>query len=249
MIDCFQFFDELDLLEIRLNSMAPYVERFVLCECPVTHSGNPKHLYFEENKDRFKDFNITHLIVDDYERLLGCSPWKMENYQRDYLINGIKDVDPDEIILISDLDEIPNMEIYNDSDEGVFIQKVYYYALNIYSYRKNWKGTVAVKRKNISTVNNIRFSRSSFDRIPGFGGWHFSTLGSADKVIHKIESFAHQELNTNDIKNKIEHNITNFIDPYGRGKLVLEMPSGPKWLLDNKERYRNLFYGEVGYGV
>ena len=97
MIDCFPFFNELDLLEVRLNSLAPYVKKFVLCEMSVTHSGKPKPLYFQESKDRFKDFNITHLIAPPYYG----DPWSTEHYQREYLMNGLHDIDNEEIFFSS----------------------------------------------------------------------------------------------------------------------------------------------------
>lgn len=239
-IDCFSFFNELDLLEIRLNSLAPYVDRFVLSECPVTHTGKPKHLYFEENKDRFRDFNITHLIVSGYQ--IGRSPWKIEKYQREYLMNGVMDVDPECIILLSDVDEIPDLEA-NKNGTGTFTQKLYYYYLNTYTGNSS-SGTVAIRKKDITTLNYIKTRRiDSANRIYD-GGWHFSTLAPVGNIIDKIESFAHHELNTPNIKNKISENLDNLVDPYNRNsdRFKIEMPSGPKWLLDNKDKYDHLFY-------
>jgi len=245
VIDCFPFFNELDLLEIRLNSLAPYVDRFVLSECPVTHTGKPKPLYFEENKDRFKDFDITHLVVKDYEGLIGRNPWKLEKYQRGYLMNGIREVDPECIILISDVDEIPNLEV-NKNSIGTFVQKLYYYYLNTYTGSPS-SGTVAIRKKDITSLNYIRGIRigSIFRRIYD-GGWHFSTSAPLGNIIEKIESFAHHELDVPEIKSKISENLDNLVDPYNRNpdKFKVEMPSGPKWLLDNKEKYDHLFYKE-----
>ncbi len=244
MIDCFPFFNELDLLEIRLNSLAPYVERFVLSECPVTHTGKPKPLYFEENKNRFKDFNITHLVVTEYEGLIGKNPWKLEKYQREYLMNGIVDVDPECIILLSDLDEIPDLENHIGVT-GTFVQRLYYYYLNVYT-GSPCSGAVAIRRKDILNLNWVRAYRvgHSFPRIYD-GGWHFSTLVS-DNVFNKLESFAHQEFNIPEVKDKINENIDNLLDPYGRTNIrfKVEMPSGPKWLLNNKNKYEHLFYKE-----
>jgi len=249
MIDCFPFFNELDLLEIRLNSLAPYIERFVLCESTRTFSGNTKPLYFEENKDRYKDFNITHLIEDggmtkDAGKNKGDA-WRRENYQREFLMNGLVDVDPETMILISDLDEIPNLEGYN-CEEGVFRQKLYYYYLNCFTGMNRWHGTIAVRRKNIPTLNILRDNRDKMPIAVGNGGWHFSTLGTPENIVYKIESFAHIELNIPNVKDKISYNQTNLIDPYHRNprKYAIEMPSGPKWLLENKDRYKHLFYEE-----
>jgi beta-1,4-mannosyl-glycoprotein beta-1,4-N-acetylglucosaminyltransferase len=262
MIDCFTFFNELDLLEIRLNSLAPFVEKFVLCECAVTYSGNPKPLFFLENKSRFKDFNITHLIVDHPEKylkdakkedpLFHYSPrnisrdaWLLENDQREYLMNGIKDVGPETIILISDLDEIPDLTTYIEGMEGPFRQKLYYYYFNTFTGKKNWKGTIACRKKNIPTLNSLRDNRW---RVAPVGlGWHFSTLGSIDNIRYKIESYAHIEHNTEMRKKKIAENMVNLLDPYDRNAdhLIVEMPSGPEWLVKNKEKYEHMFYKSI----
>jgi len=244
LIDCFKFFNELDLLEIRLNSLAPYVERFVLSECPVTQTGLPKPMYFAENRERFKDFNITHLVANDYEKYRDENAWIMEHYQRENLMNGIQNVDPETMILISDLDEIPDLESYDGVTEGVFRQRLYYYHLNTYTRTSNWKGTVAICRKNITTLTNLRNRRWKMNSIAR--GWHFSHLGSIEHIVNKITSCAHKEFNTPEVKERVPDNVKNLLDPYNRNtrKLSIGMPSGPKWLLDNKEKYEHLFYKE-----
>ncbi len=252
MIDCFMFFNELDLLEIRLNSLAPYVERFVLCESMFTHSGKPKLLYFQDNKERFKDFNITHLICEggmtlDAGKNRG-DPWRRENYQREFLMKGIEDVDPEAMVLFSDLDEIPNLEIYR-GNEGVFRQRMYYYYLNSYAGVNNWKGTIAVRKKNITTLNKLRDARNRTPLV-GCDGWHFSTLGTVENIIYKIESFAHYDLDRPEVKALIAENREKLWDPYRRHwgrtprNCSIEMPSGPKWLLDNKDRYSHMFWSK-----
>jgi beta-1,4-mannosyl-glycoprotein beta-1,4-N-acetylglucosaminyltransferase len=259
IIDCFPFFNELDLLEIRLNSLAPYVDRFVLTEMPVTHSGNPKPLYFEENKERYKDFPITHIIVEDDKNYViekgkySGNAWRLEHYQRECLMQGLTGCDPEDIILLSDLDEIPNLIEWN-GNEGAFKQKLYYYYLNCFTNTGLWKGTQAYKYKNIKTLTHVRNHRNSNPTVLINGGWHFSTIGSADQIRYKIESFAHTELDTDYFKENLEENIKNLKDPYERApagwdsypeyKFTIEMPNGPQWLLDNKERYPDLFYAE-----
>jgi len=252
MIDCFPFFNELDLLEVRLNSLAPYVKKFVLCEMSVTHSGKPKPLYFQESKDRFKGFNITHLIAPPYYG----DPWSTEHYQREYLMNGLHDVDNEEIILLSDADEIPDLSQYDCKTEGSFKQKMYYYYFNLYIGVDNWKGTVALRKKNMlalretKPLNKMRNLREKFPIISDSNGWHFSTLGTIKDIIYKIESFAHIELDKNEFKSKLEERRSRLEDPYNCGapnwrqaplSLVIEEPSGPKWLLENKDRYPHLW--------
>lgn len=249
LVDTFLFFNELDLLEIRLHALAPYVRKFVLAECPITHSGKPKPLFFQENKERFKDFPIEHLIVP----ITSGTSWVLEHYQREYLMKGIEDADPEEIILLSDMDEIPNMKGYEFGKEGAFKQKMYYYYLNIWTGTL-WKGTIARKKKNIVKLNRVRNRRNGYPTIVFDGGWHFSTLGTTEQIIYKIESFAHIELDKPEFKDRIDDNRKNLQDPYNRGaanwgkrdyRLRLEMPNGPDWLLENKEKFAHLFYGDL----
>ncbi|MCX6702002.1 MAG: hypothetical protein NTX96_02280 [Candidatus Zambryskibacteria bacterium] len=240
IIDCFTFFNELDLLEIRLHALAPYVDRFVLVESPITHAGNPKPLFFEENKDRFKDFNITHLVSPPMK---GGS-WEIEINQRGYILNGIKDADPEDIILVSDVDEIPDLKQY-DGREGIFILDLFYYYFNCFT-GDTIKGTIALKKKNIHILNleidHLRKYRRATKEVVG-KGWHFSVLGSPEQIKYKIESFAHQEFNNQKFKNEIEENRKNLINPYypEQKKFFIKMPSGPEWLLQNKEKYPDLW--------
>lgn len=241
MIDCFLFFNELDLLEIRLNALKPYVSRFVLCECPVTHTGKPKSLYFKKQRSRFSKFNITHLIVEGYEKFLGEDPWLLENYQREYLQNGIASVPDNEFILLSDIDEIPNLENFKNQ-ECVFRQKLYYYYFNVYSGIDKWHGTIAIKKRHAKNLNDIRNRRNRITPMIQDGGWHFSTLAPLKNILQKLESFAHTEFNTEEHRKRMVDNFTFLKDPYNRNNsLVIEDPSGPEWLLENKERYQHLW--------
>ena len=254
MIDCMMFYNELDLLEIKLHAHAPYVDRFVICECPVTHSGKEKPLYYEENKSRFKEFNITHLVVDDYAEYMNWFPGegiaercssaqKIENHQRDFLINGIQDVGPETIILISDADEILNLQEYK-GEEGAFLQEYYCYYLNV--FMKRGRGPIAIKKKHLSNFEGMTDARSKMkhDRITGTG-WHFTCLGTTEMILEKIGACYHQNFNTDEVRVKLNLTRDALMDPYLRRryntKFVVQMPTGPQWLLDNKDRYSHLF--------
>ena len=114
--DCFSFFNELDLLEIRLHTLDKVVDKFILAESPLTHTGNPKPLYYAENKARFAKFNdrIIHVVVEDFpERPTGATDremaWIRENWQRNALVRGLPpNVRDDDVLIVSDLDEIPH---------------------------------------------------------------------------------------------------------------------------------------------
>lgn len=113
--DCFPFFHELDLLEIRLNELDSVVDRFVLCEAPITFKGNPKPLHFAENRDRFKPFlhKITHVVIDDMPigRANASAHWKRQKFQRNAIRRGLLDAAPDDLVILSDVDEIPRASV------------------------------------------------------------------------------------------------------------------------------------------
>lgn len=113
--DCFTFYNELDLLELRLNILNDKVDFFVLVEASKTHSGEDKDLIFEANKKRFDKFldKIVHIKIDDMPKLMNGNRWALENFQRNAIMRGLSDCKYDDIVIISDLDEIPNLENIN----------------------------------------------------------------------------------------------------------------------------------------
>lgn len=108
LYDCFTFFNELDLLEIRLNILNDSVDKFVIVEATRTQNNKEKCLYFEENKARFAKFEdkIIHVVVKEFPQKL--EQWTIENYQRNEIMRGLVNCKDDDVIIISDLDEIPN---------------------------------------------------------------------------------------------------------------------------------------------
>src|SRR5215831_14334612 len=108
--DCFPFFNELDILEIRLHELYRDVDTFVLVEAPWTHQGDPKPLFFEENKRRFKRFlpQIRHVVVPDQPKT--DDPWVRERYQRECIRLGLADVRSGDLVIVSDADEIVRRE-------------------------------------------------------------------------------------------------------------------------------------------
>jgi beta-1,4-mannosyl-glycoprotein beta-1,4-N-acetylglucosaminyltransferase len=243
--DCFTFFNELDLLEIRLNVLNDVVDRFVLVEATKAHSGKDKPLYFNDNKERYKPFQhkIIHVIVDEYP---GCtSPWAYENHQRNAILRGLAKAQPDDAIMISDMDEIPQpdlVRVFAQTETVIlFIQKLYYYYLNYLNVSSpDWPlGTKLFPyRYFLGDESKIKTTYSEF-LLPELNqgvtptkmrfdenvtmirsaGWHFSYLGGTEAIIKKIQSTAHQEFNKE--KNKDPEEILAQIrsgkDIFGRG--------------------------------
>tara|TARA_B110000971_G_C19922094_1_gene459705 strand:- start:70 stop:876 length:807 start_codon:yes stop_codon:yes gene_type:complete len=264
IFDCFTYFDEKHLAEIRLNILKDYVDYFVICEAKENFKGVPKKLNFPLEK--FKDIRhkIIYVILEKFPKL--NSAWETQNYQRNYLINGLTNADKNDLILFSDADEIPNPKIlqeYNRNYEdnvGIFIQKFFYYKLNLNvpSYSE-WEGTRSCKKKNLRSfgwlrnetkIKNLKYGFWRIDKYKNIakivnGGWHFSFLGNADFIASKIKSYAHSEYDKEEYTNldKINLRIKNMIDPFDRNKKLLKISidsSYPDYIINNQDRYKDL---------
>ena len=260
--DCFTFFNELDLLEIRLNVLNDYTDYFVLVEATKTFTGNDKPLYYQENKERFKQFEnkIIHIVVDTYPD--STNPWILEHHQRNAIARGFVNCKDDDIILISDLDEIPRPELINKYKEidGVklFEQHESHYYLNcIYNKKKNWLlGTKMLTYQEYKhffdnemqkfenplfenlnqgvTPSRIRYYKKTY-HIPN-GGWHFTYLGSAENIKYKLESFSHSEI-VEEGKSKLEY-LKKALKQHKGYTIVPIDDFFPEYILKNQEKYR-----------
>ena len=160
VFDCFPFYDELDILEIRLNVLIEVVDYFVLVESSRTFTGNKKPLHSLENKQRFSDFlhKIRHVVVDDSEYIEDCMVWQREFDQKNAVFRGIKGCGKEDFIIVFDVDEIPDPRIVKDivTQDANFIaiikQPCFYYYLNCKSTEVFDKAKIA-KFKNIKSPN------------------------------------------------------------------------------------------------
>src|ERR1700722_9865012 len=109
--DCFTFFNELELLELRLHELAGVVDKFVLVEATETHTNKPKPLYYQENRARFSAFHDKIIHVTHAKMLKSSDTWIPETFQRNCIGRGLKDCRPDDFVLVSDLDEIPRADV------------------------------------------------------------------------------------------------------------------------------------------
>ena len=148
IIDAVTLFNELDLLELRLSELAPVVDRFVIVEANRTHKGTLKPLYYAENKARFAEWHdkIVHVVCplgDDGDGLPAIRRREMQ--QRNSILEGIRDCADDDILLISDCDELPRSHLIpthlDDGMIAVYLQKLYYYNLNTFAPDRPWPGT------------------------------------------------------------------------------------------------------------
>lgn len=245
--DCFTFFNELELLELRLNELNNIVDYFVLVESTKTFTGKDKELYYDKNSWLFEKFKpkIIHIIVQDMPET--SDPWTREYFQRNAILRGLGNCSPDDLILISDVDEIPNKnQIKGNISEKpmAFDQNCYFYFLNCLS-NEEWYGTVMVKYRHLTSPQDLRNKKNKLRKIKS-GGWHFSYLGGVEKIKAKIESFAHSEFNTEKYKNEeklLQHlrEGSDLFDRQGiRYKFVDIDKSYPDYLLENINKFSAL---------
>jgi beta-1,4-mannosyl-glycoprotein beta-1,4-N-acetylglucosaminyltransferase len=257
--DCFQYFNEDHMVDLRLNILDEYVDYFVISESTKTHQGEPKKINFDINNfSKFKD-KIIFIIADynkevDFQNHLGGeSP--VEQHQRNCLIKGIENALPDDLIILSDSDEIPDLsKIKNINKKKKFVafsQKMYMYKLNLQNIEEsNWIGSRITKKKYVTSMQslrNLKFKNYPFWRLDKYnlqiinGGWHFSFMQTPQKILKKIKSFSHGEFNNQNINEKmIEEKIINNEDIFGRGitlKKVELDSSYPIYILNNKNNF------------
>lgn len=280
--DAFLFFNELEILNLRMNILNDVVDYFVIVESTITFSSKPKELFFNENKhlfDKFKD-KIIHVVIDDspssfdkINYIIDCktkedllknkilkhvdeSPnwprhetqWGIETYQRESIVKGLIECNDEDIIIISDVDEIPNpdeiikLKNSNINDVFEFKQNMYFYYVNMLK-ETNWSGPKACSFKKLKDIslNSLRQNKHTTTIINN-GGWHFSFMGGEKKVIDKLEAYAHQEFNTTYYKDNVKNNINNNMDPFFRSRLSkVEIDNSyPRYLLDNLNFYKHM---------
>ena len=234
IIDCFIFYNELELLNYRLNILNDVVDYFVLVESTNTHSGKDKELYFKNNIKRFSKFKnkIIHVIVDDFPytkniNINNNEQWINEKFQRNCITRGLEKLklNNNDIITICDLDEIPDPTVLlqlknNNQDIEIKIIELDFYYYNLNSKRREkWYHTKILsynKFKELNTTcDNIRFINAP---VINKAGWHLSYFGDAEFIKNKLVNFAHQEYNNEQYTNieTVQEKIYNCTDLFGR---------------------------------
>ena len=199
VFDCFTFNDELLLLEFRLRLLDEEVDRFVLVEADTTHQGNPKELYFLNNRDRFAPWlaKISHVVVRDMP--IATDPWVPENFQRRAALRGLQDARPSDIAIISDADEIPDPRIVGrlaeePPDEPVALEMdLSYYCVDLRVVGP-WSFARACLVRDLGDPQALRDAKG-LKALPR-SGWHLSWLSAVSEPGRKLAAFAHTEYNT-----------------------------------------------------
>ena len=224
IFDCTMFFDENMMYDLRLNLLNDYVDKFVVVESLYTHRGNKKKQNFNiEDYKKFKD-KIIYILIDeepndlyeindekdkDNEGLKRLNTLKRIKLQYNSLAKGIKEANPDDLIILSDCDEIPNLKNIKNSlnnDILVFKQQLYYFKFNFLYKNYDWFGSKACKKKLLKTFEWLRYVKSkkyAFWRIDTMfsntkyknikiiedGGWHFTKIKKPEDIFYTLSNF------------------------------------------------------------
>jgi len=228
IFDCFMYFDEDVVLDLRLNYLSKYIDKFVIIESRYNHKGDKREPQFNLKKfQKFKE-KIIYILIDkepdgieevndndgheEKSRKFILNAIKRENFQRNIISQGVVDADDNDWILVSDLDEIPNLEKNDlktfESPLVFFKQHMIYYKFNLMLENYSWLGTKACKKKNLKTpqwLRNIKDRSYPWWRIDTYfsnvkyinikiieqGGWHFSYIKNPEDIEKKLKSYLH----------------------------------------------------------
>ena len=258
--DCFPFFNELDILEIRLNVLYETVDYFVITEADKTHTGKAKEYLFEQNKERFSKFldKIIYIKVDDLPDLESSktssdgNKWLYENYQRDAIMRGLENCKPDDIVIISDCDEIPNPEAVKKYRKGIcslrqlrfgFSYNSLYITIPFCKSAKICRFKDLINPKKSIKEKDKKYCLYSKYGLPTYlrfvkgkklknGGWHFSYIGNVEE----------QQVNTinNNTDSALLRKIQNNEDILERGDIFANLVISdifPDYFVSNAGKY------------
>lgn len=245
--DCFMLFNELDLLEIRLNILNEHVDKFVIGESTQTFSGKEKSLNFKANLSRFSNWKDKIIYVEieptDHE-----SAFERAHFQKESLLGALNSMslNDDDVVYFGDLDEIWKPQEVDD--------KVYKLRQLNYSYYLNnrsseqWIGTIVGEYKNIKE-KGFNWNRANPSHYKDDGGWHFTNVGGLEQVLMKIEAYDHQEFNNEEVKTNLKARIENGEDYVGRNFdwqgspffFHIDESELPMYILSTKDKWKKLF--------
>ena len=247
IIDCTTYYSEDLMLDVRFNILNEHVDKFIIAESKFSHSGKEKPLNFNINNfPKFKH-KIQYLVIENepegIDKNNNSSAVKRMNsllrinQSYDYMMNAIKDASDDDLICLSDNDEIPNFdsEVFKNSNKDIFIfkQLFFYYKFNLFYDLMPWYGTKACKKKKLVSLSWLRnlknkqyplwrldtlFSKTKQTnlQIVENGGWHFTNLKTAEEIHTKLSNFGHHNefdvsgVTVKDIQECIDNRIVNY---------------------------------------
>ena len=234
--DCITFFDENLLTNLRFEILKDVVDYFIVCESKFDHKRREKDINFSLINKDLKN-KVKHLVINE-PFPSNLNYWQIEEFQREKLLEAIKEVNPEDFIMYSDSDEIPNPDILKNINlkkkYGIFLQNFYVYNLDTFNhYETPWEGTRICMKKNLKSITYLRkkIKKSNLKKpfwkihiskdIECFnnGGWHFNNFYSPEKISIKLKTYQHIEFaperfSAPDVINK---KIKNLEDLFERG--------------------------------
>jgi beta-1,4-mannosyl-glycoprotein beta-1,4-N-acetylglucosaminyltransferase len=250
VIDCFTFYNELEILELRLKELYDVVDKFILVEAEKTHKGENKRFVFEENQWRFKQWMDKIVHVKVYYPSHINDAWGREKFQRNSFMPtlyslGLADED---VVFITDVDEILNPERVNYIKSSYDLNGLFKMEMDVY-FGSFYNKLVSPKWYHPKVVNwgtlksktpdecRLTFNCQWWER----GGWHLTSFGGSDRIINKLENFSHQEFNTPEYKDKsrITESIKNGGDIFGSNNYITIDPENNPHLPTNWRIFEN----------
>ena len=247
IIDCTTYYSEDLMLDVRFNILNKHVDKFIITESKFSHSGNEKPLNFDINNFKKFEDKIQYLVIenepagiiknDDSSSVKRMNSLLRINQSYDFMLNAIKDTSDNDLICLSDNDEIPNFdsEVFKKSNKDIFIfkQLFFYYKFNLFYDLMPWYGTKACKKKKLVSLSWLRnlknkqypfwrldtiFSKTKYNnlQIVENGGWHFTNLKTANEIHTKLLNFGHHNefdvsgVTAEDIQKCIDNRIVNY---------------------------------------
>tara|TARA_B100000212_G_C27350697_1_gene523480 strand:- start:63 stop:866 length:804 start_codon:yes stop_codon:yes gene_type:complete len=255
IFDCITFFRENFITNLRFEILNEAVDYFVVCESKYDHKNNKKSLNFRLLNEKFKS-KVIYLVIED--KFISTDPWKNQAKQREFLFEGLKIANKDDLIMFSDPDEIPRPESlinFNISSKyGIFLQDCFCYKFNIFNkYETPWEGTRICKFKDLKSFDYMRQNIKAKNLKKALwkfyvekdicliqnGGWHFNSLMDAKEISLKLKTFAHENFAGDEYSNidVIKKNILEKKDLFKRNNLYETIKldkSFPKYIIENK---------------
>jgi beta-1,4-mannosyl-glycoprotein beta-1,4-N-acetylglucosaminyltransferase len=245
--DCLMFFAETDMLELRVKELQHVVDYHVVCESRETHSGKPKELNFDKLYKRLPahlQSKMIYVVVDELSDGVRDS-WQREYYHRSCISRGLVNAQPDDLVIVSDCDEIVNPDVIpHIKDKAGITMDLYYYNFNT---RMNEFWGVGASRWGLySDVNGIRTNAMGGEQL--IGGWHLSYAGNTEFIAEKLRSFMHFDYaeQVGITSESISHALKNRTDLFRRAGVTLSyLPTGngehlPKTVQNDMKHYRVL---------
>ena len=259
--DCITFFDNSLMFDLRYNILKDQVDYFVICESRFDHRGKPKKINFIKH-EKYDNKKIKHFILEKpFPK--DTSVWENQAIQREFLLESLSFIEPNDYIFFSDPDEIPSPKILNNfqlkKKYGIFMQKCFNFKFNLFNpHETPWEGTRVCRKKNLKSIDymrqkvkskNLKYSFFRIDKerdieLFNNGGWHFNNIMTPSEISIKLKTFAHTEFSSNKFSDAkiIEKKINSNEDLFNRGhkyEVIKINKDFPKYILENIDKFKD----------